>query len=469
MRVFYIFLFSLPIMVSALKAESLTTLHFFVDETSTPYTIELFRYANKLMLSEQMIGSVETNENGLATMIVNLNQPDLFLFTIAEEKYEIYLKPQYHYQVRITKQGKIKSIDSDDRTYAYMQKTEQEIANYLSQYQDKKGKYTKDFRKNEYAIIQNVVTHIKGQEFYKQSDELTQRLIQYEVLRFQTDYLLEKGFLIQEIENRILQIDTLPTHTAFWVWLDELMTHSDIVLPKSKVSGLVLRRYNLAYNAATEINGTWVYEEFKNEIQADVPLEKVREILWLKGISLCYEVGNVDIELIKKDLNHLIAKAYRIDVREYAQEMLNNMERVQLGQVVPDFTVNDLKGKPIQFASYYGKPILLEFWATWCVTCVKEMKEMPTILEKYGDRLQVISISVDEQPEKVVRYLKQNPHYSWQFLSLPDYQKIAEKFGISGFPAYFLLDENGRMRHILEESPKNELKKMMSLLGKYDD
>lgn len=57
-----------------------------------------------------------------------------------------------------------------------------------------------------------------------------------------------------------------------------------------------------------------------------------------------------------------------------------------------DFTIEDLDGNKIKLSSFYGKPTLLGFWATWCPPCNKEAPHIQSLYEAYGDRVNFVMI-----------------------------------------------------------------------------
>ena len=69
----------------------------------------------------------------------------------------------------------------------------------------------------------------------------------------------------------------------------------------------------------------------------------------------------------------------------------------------PDFTLRDLSGNPVDLSSFRGKGVVLNFWATWCAPCRREIPWFIQLQKEYGPRgLQVIGISMDDGGSKAV-------------------------------------------------------------------
>jgi thiol-disulfide isomerase/thioredoxin len=84
---------------------------------------------------------------------------------------------------------------------------------------------------------------------------------------------------------------------------------------------------------------------------------------------------------------------------------------IAVGSKAPLVAVNDLDGKPVNLGTWIGKrPVLLEFWATWCENCEALLPSLKAAYQAYSDRMEFIAVNVvvNQTPEKVRRYITQH-------------------------------------------------------------
>lgn len=116
------------------------------------------------------------------------------------------------------------------------------------------------------------------------------------------------------------------------------------------------------------------------------------------------------------------------------------------GKKAPEFTAEDLSGEKVSLSSFKGKPILLNFWATWCPYCREERQYLNALYKEYKDKeLIIIAVSTDKSAEIVRRYLKKIPA---DFVILHDNNKeAASAYGVYSLPTNFLIDRKGVIKY----------------------
>jgi peroxiredoxin len=115
-----------------------------------------------------------------------------------------------------------------------------------------------------------------------------------------------------------------------------------------------------------------------------------------------------------------------------------------VGDVAPDFTRTDLAGTSVHLASYRGKTVLLNFWASWCGPCLQEMPRFSAWQRSYGAQgLQIIGVSMDDDVAPVKQLLARHPVL---YPVVMGDAKLGESFGgVLGLPLTFLIDRHGHI------------------------
>jgi peroxiredoxin len=115
-----------------------------------------------------------------------------------------------------------------------------------------------------------------------------------------------------------------------------------------------------------------------------------------------------------------------------------------VGDAAPDFSRPDLAGHPVDLAAYRGKPVLLNFWASWCGPCLEEMPQFVLWQQNYRPLgLQIIGVSMDDGPAPVKRLLARHPV---NYPVLMGDASLGERFGgVLGLPLTYLIDPAGRI------------------------
>jgi thiol-disulfide isomerase/thioredoxin len=107
-----------------------------------------------------------------------------------------------------------------------------------------------------------------------------------------------------------------------------------------------------------------------------------------------------------------------------------------------DFTLTDLQGKAWTLKRLTGKVVLVNFWATWCPPCRKEMPDLQALHEQFRDQLVVLAIS-DEEADRVEPFIA-GRNVTYPILLDPG-RKVNELFGVQGIPRSFVYDREEKL------------------------
>ena len=126
---------------------------------------------------------------------------------------------------------------------------------------------------------------------------------------------------------------------------------------------------------------------------------------------------------------------------------LHNFKLVAFGRPLPapDFALTTPSGAAVSLKQFRGKVVLLNFWATWCPPCVREMPSMEALFQKFKRRgFTVLAVSLDETGAAIVKpFLKK---YQLTFpVALDPESRIAGMYGARDLPSSFLVDAQGRV------------------------
>lgn len=117
---------------------------------------------------------------------------------------------------------------------------------------------------------------------------------------------------------------------------------------------------------------------------------------------------------------------------------------ITVGSKVPDFELPTLDGGCVRLASYRGRPVVVNFWASWCNPCRREFPLFRDALARHGDdRLEVLGVVHDDITSDARRFARQR-RTTWPLL-LDENDDVADAFGVKAIPQTFFVRPDGTL------------------------
>ncbi|HHQ14695.1 MAG TPA: TlpA family protein disulfide reductase [Chromatiales bacterium] len=132
----------------------------------------------------------------------------------------------------------------------------------------------------------------------------------------------------------------------------------------------------------------------------------------------------------------------------------------------PDFSLVNRQGQTVSLSDLKGQVVLINFWATWCGPCRKEMPLLEQLYERYEPLgFTLLGVNVEENPKDADAFLKETP-VTFPVLFDPD-NRVSKMYDVSAMPSTVLVDRKGQMRflhHGYQEGYENEYQNQIRLL-----
>ena len=128
----------------------------------------------------------------------------------------------------------------------------------------------------------------------------------------------------------------------------------------------------------------------------------------------------------------------------------------------PDFNLKDQYGVIHSLENYKGKVIFLNFWATWCPPCKKEMPDVESIYKEYGEnKKDVVILGINSEKENEVKKFLKDKGYTFPTL-IDENSEVMRKYFIQAFPTSFVIDKEGNVYgYVMGGLTKEQIKQVI--------
>ena len=112
-----------------------------------------------------------------------------------------------------------------------------------------------------------------------------------------------------------------------------------------------------------------------------------------------------------------------------------------VGKPAPNFVLRDLDGNVVSLEALRGKPVLINFWATWCQPCIVEHPVLQAGARRYKDRVHFLGVIYQDETEAIEQFIRERG--SWGPSLVDPEVKVGIAYGVYGAPETFFVDKNG--------------------------
>ena len=122
------------------------------------------------------------------------------------------------------------------------------------------------------------------------------------------------------------------------------------------------------------------------------------------------------------------------------------VDEAQAEGLAPDFELPNLQGSTTKLSSLRGKYVVLDFWGSWCIWCIRGIPSMKDAYAKYKDKMEILGVDCRDTEDKWKAAVDEH-QLPWLQVRCPDekLQTIADQYGIEGFPTKVVIDPQGKI------------------------
>jgi thiol-disulfide isomerase/thioredoxin len=185
-----------------------------------------------------------------------------------------------------------------------------------------------------------------------------------------------------------------------------------------------------------------------NELLRNDPILKndtLRELVVIKGLLELYYSPHYNKTKIRDMFAQANAATKVPAHKAITSNILRNVSNLLPGTKAPGFALLNIKRDTVRLSDFSGRFVYLGFFAPWCTDCLEQFKKQEQLQKKYGDKIQFVSVNIDEDTSAFKAFVKQNPKYSWSFLRMGAERDVLRKYNVSGAPVYYLLNPQGNL------------------------
>lgn len=192
----------------------------------------------------------------------------------------------------------------------------------------------------------------------------------------------------------------------------------------------------------------WFRKKIADRTAAQIQFAKDNPHSFFAIVALMESAGSkMDVAQVEPIYNAIDEKWRTTGLGKDMAKRIKAAHAVNVGDMAPEFTLNNASGKPVSLASLKGKVVLIDFWASWCEPCRAESPNLKTQYKLYKDKgFEIISVSLDTDRKSWLKAIADDGLTWLQVSDLKGYRSNAvQSYGIGGVPSFFLIGRDGKI------------------------
>ena len=194
--------------------------------------------------------------------------------------------------------------------------------------------------------------------------------------------------------------------------------------------------------------------------------DTLRELLLLKGLNEFYYMPKINKRNVLSLLSFIERSGKGKENKKIAHNTIYLLTKMAEGTKAPAFSLTDLNKKTVSLSDFKGKYVYLDFWASWCMPCLQEMKLKQNLKDKYSSDIAFVSISIDKNYKAYKSYLDKNKNLNSVFLYGGNADSLRELFNVKAIPAFYLIDKDGDLLKSPAKKPSENIEELFQQLSK---
>ena len=188
-------------------------------------------------------------------------------------------------------------------------------------------------------------------------------------------------------------------------------------------------------NARRELYSNYIKENLDNPLSA----------LLLYNIGSLDSVGFYYDKLGETARNSIFRYILDPEMERYKEyvAVMKAQEEVIVGSNAPDFTLEDMDGKPFSLSSLRGKYVIIDFWGSWCAPCISGIPKMKSAYEKHKAKLEILGVACNESSVDIWRNTIKHHELPWINVYNDKLSAVNVKYGIESYPTKIVINPEG--------------------------